>query len=177
MDFKLRDAGAVAYTKSMLIEGDTLVLIKNPRGNIAYDATGFPLATKLRVQSRNLLATGSPKFKKMFEPIQQARYRRTNKLTRDTDLPLGVQYVIDLSPPDEGDDAVEQISNLSCPKGIIYWSTASGRCGISVGLIGGKDEVSVSLNENQSALSQPFIEREPDNGTHMCLLTLHVYCC
>ena len=61
-----RDLNAVAYTKSLLDKGDTLVYIKQAGHAEVFDVTGFPLQTKFYVHSHKILATGSSKFKSML---------------------------------------------------------------------------------------------------------------
>ena len=139
-DLAKRDREAVAYSKALLVEGDTLVYITYPGDSKCFDSTGFEIsAAPHRVHSSRLLATGSKVFAKLLSPMNQYRIVQRKKLVGN--LPPGINYVLDLTPPDEGDEAVELISELSCSLGIRLWYTAAQRCGISHNLVGGEDEI------------------------------------
>jgi hypothetical protein len=139
-DLAKRDREAVAYSKALLVEGDTLVYITYPGDSKCFDSTGFEIsAAPHRVHSSRLLATGSKMFAKLLSPTNQYRIVRRKKLVGN--LPPGIKYVLDLTPPDEGDEAVELTSELSCSLGIRLWYTAAQRCGISHNLVGGEDEI------------------------------------
>lgn len=70
--------------------------------------------------STRLLASGSKKFAELLGPTAQFRVRRQRKLTRDG-LPDKFTKFIDLSPPEEGDDAIDAIERLSCPDYVRRW--------------------------------------------------------
>jgi hypothetical protein len=143
MDLSQRDKHAIEYTKhSALVEGDTLVLIKYPNDEPVYDPSGFQLSFIHRVHSKNLIATGSKIFKEKLEN-EWLNHRAAKKAGVFPTLPEGIQYVIDLTPPEEGDDALELTANLSCSAGIRYWYTAQSRLGVARNLVAGKDETTV----------------------------------
>lgn len=135
-----RDREAVAYSKDLLVEGDTLVYISYPGDGKCFDSTGFEIsAGPHRVRSGRLLATGSKVFAELLGPTNQYRTIRRKKLLGN--LPYGIKYVLDLTPPDEGDEAVELTSELSCSLGVRLWYKSSSLCGVSRNLVGGEDEV------------------------------------
>jgi hypothetical protein len=139
-DLAKRDREAVAYSKALLVEGDTLVYITYPGDGKCFDSTGFEISGgPHRVHSSRLLATGSKMFAELLSPTYQYRIMRRKKLVGN--LPSGIKYVLDLTPPDEGDEAVQLTSELSCSLGVRLWCTAAQRCGISHNLVGGEDEV------------------------------------
>ena len=137
-DLLARDKSAIEYTKSLLNSGDTLVFIKYP-GEV-YDPTGFSLHNEnRRVNSEKLLATGSAKFAKLLQDDwKQHLMRKRNGYLNPNTLPTGIKYVLDLTPPDEGEEAVDLISSLSCSVGVRSWYSAQTRCGVSATLVGGK---------------------------------------
>lgn len=140
-----RDQEAVAYSKALLTEGDTLVFITYPNEGKCFDSTGFELsAAPHRVHSSRLLATGSTVFARLLSPTSQYRTIRRKKLVGR--LPTGIHYVLDLTPPDEGDSAVELTSELSCSLGIRYWYRSEQLCDVPNYLVGGEDEVLASEN-------------------------------
>ncbi len=139
-----RDQEAIAYSKALLVEGDTLVYISYPGNSKCFDSTGFEIsAGPHRVHRSRLLATGSKVFEQLLAPTNQFRTLRRKGLTK-SNLPIGIKYVLDLTPPDEGDAAVELTSELSCSQGICLWYTAETRCFVSRNLVGGNDGVLVS---------------------------------
>lgn len=151
-ELEARDRKAVAYTLALLESGDTLVHIKYPGNSLLYDPTGFQLTSKAhRVHSQKLLATGSQKFRDLLlDDWKQHRMRKAKGYRNKEALPPGIEYILDLTPPDEGDEAVELISDLSCSPGIRHWYLAEQRCGVHRSLVGGKDEVAKSTIEQET---------------------------
>ncbi|KAL0639757.1 hypothetical protein Q9L58_001072 [Maublancomyces gigas] len=76
----------------------------------------------LRCSSQKLLATGSPVLEKLLGPTCQFRLLRRKNLLK-LGLPMGIKFVVDLSPPEEGDEAVEMIEKLWCPDEILLWKS------------------------------------------------------
>jgi len=74
-----------------------------------------------RVSSKALLATGSAVFKELLGPTSQHRALRKRKLVHI--LPQGIKYVIDLSPPEEGPEALDAVLKLYCPKAVLEWQS------------------------------------------------------
>jgi len=154
-DLYSRDFESIEYTKSLLQEGDTLVFIKYPGDINVYDTTGIHLKPQThRVHSEKLLATGSEKFAKLLsDDWKQHLMRKRNGYVNKEALPTGITYVLDLTPPDEGDEAVDLISDLSCSAGIRNWHSSMKRCGVHKRLVGGKDDVC-----RQKNLSAPTLD-------------------
>lgn len=147
MDLRERDESAIAYHKSLLLEGDTIVLISYPGDMELYDPTGFKISSNShRVHSSKLLATGSSVFQKLLSHFDQQRARRKAGYTNTNPLPTGIKYVLDLTPPVEGDDAVELTSELSCPLGIRHWATTVKKHNGISRLVNGRDEYTTSPN-------------------------------
>ncbi|OKL59415.1 hypothetical protein UA08_05200 [Talaromyces atroroseus] len=92
-----------------------------------------------RVHSRKLLSTGSDVLKDLFQPRKQARARKRYGLTRE--MPPGVKYAIDLTPPSEGDEAVIFMTELSCPMGVRRWFELQSLWQLPAICVGGQDEV------------------------------------
>jgi hypothetical protein len=143
MDIAQRDKHAIYYSKhSALLEGDTLVVIKYPNGERAYDAYGFPLSEFHRVHSEKLLATGSKVFKEKLGS-EWLNHRAAKKAGAFPTIPDGIKYFIDLTPPEEGDDALELTANLCCSPGVRHWFTAQSRLGVARNLVAGRDETTM----------------------------------
>lgn len=126
-----------------LSQGDTLVYIDFPAGRLAHppvDCDGLPFRSqKVRVQSKKLLATGSARFAEMLQPTYQFRIMRRRKLVNK--LPDGVKYVLDLTPPTEGDDMVFQMTELSLTPGVRKWWSSYARLNVPFFLVKGHDDV------------------------------------
>ncbi|KAL7804631.1 hypothetical protein V8C44DRAFT_254795 [Trichoderma aethiopicum] len=142
--YRFAEACRLRVVEQELNMGDTLVFVDFPnvsrRRSRQTDCYGVPYSSqKLRVHSQNLLATGSAKFAEMLSPTYQFRIKRRKKLTKD--LPEGVKFVLDLTPPSEGDDLVSQMTQLSLTPGIIKWWAASGLHKVTNWLVSGHDDV------------------------------------
>ncbi|RAO69244.1 uncharacterized protein BHQ10_005256 [Talaromyces amestolkiae] len=92
-----------------------------------------------RIHSRKLLDTGSDVLKDLFRPRNQARVRKRYGLTND--MPLGVKYAIDLTPPSEGEEAVIFMTELSCPMGVRKWAQMQSRWALPQSCVSGQDEI------------------------------------
>jgi hypothetical protein len=135
-----RDRKAIAYELAKLQHGDTVVFVQYPENLEVYDRTGFKRDNEaFRVHSEKLLATGSKKFEELLSESYQAKSKRRNF---PKGLPKGVTYVLDLTPPSDGDEAAALIAELSCSAGIRYWYTAASRqlCNVPIDICGGMDE-------------------------------------
>ncbi|KFA51652.1 hypothetical protein S40293_02796 [Stachybotrys chartarum IBT 40293] len=137
-----------------LIEGDTLIIIdygsdpKNSQGRT--DCFGMSYRSQqFRVHSANLRATGSSKFLDMLKPSYQFRVLRRRKLVNK--LPQGVDYVLDLTPPSEGDELVFQMTELSLTPGIIKWWSASMLHQFQPALTSGHDDICICRIDPSSA--------------------------
>ncbi|KAI4217962.1 MAG: hypothetical protein L6R36_009193 [Xanthoria steineri] len=92
----------------------------------------------LVIRSTRLQALHSPFFDKLLGPTAQYRTVRRRGLTGR--LPHGIKYVIDLTPPSEGEDAAWLMTELCCVQGVQNWYQASERWACSTTLVGGQDE-------------------------------------
>jgi hypothetical protein len=171
MELQERDRNAIAYTKSLLEEGDTMVYIMYPANSQIQHPTGFDMPIKVhRVHSERLLQTGSTKFQELFSDWSQAKMRR--RKGHFNNLPPGVMYILDLTPPDEGDEAVELTTELSCSTGIRHWYSAERRCNVSVDLCGGKDEIAKPKSKPKQVPAQltDLVEALADLSTETRLM-------
>ena len=135
--------------------GDTWVFIDPPprqadhndeRYNIYIQRYEEPLV----VRSQNLLQLGSSFFEKEFSSTKQYRLIRRRGLVGK--LPMGIKFVLDLTPPMEGEDAVYLTTELCCPKGVIGWFQSKKRWGISNTLVGGPEEYADGKSVSTSTL-------------------------
>ncbi|CAH0015563.1 unnamed protein product [Clonostachys rhizophaga] len=157
----------VLYANLTLNEGDTLVYVDVP--SLPEDQRkkttcgGIkPASQHFLVHSSNLFALSDSKFPQMLDnAIYQARVKRRRKPTED--LLKGVKYLLDLTPPAEGDDLVFQISELSLTPGIIKWWSAKALFGIDQELVTGHDDVcSCSSDQDSIPIPSPTLEISQD---------------
>lgn len=102
------------------------------------------------MRSSTLLAPNSAFFEKALGPTAQHRVLRRRSLVGK--LPSGIKYVLDLTPPSEGDEAVYLTTELCCSEGVRKWALAGKLWKISKTLIGGQEECS-SFDRQQSEVS------------------------
>ena len=98
------------------------------------------------------LAQCSPLLKEMLGPTRQYRMLRRRGLVGR--LPERIKYVLDLTPPSEGDDAVYLTASLSCSQGIRSWYKATGAFGVAATLVGGKDEQDSLCSESSKEIPE-----------------------
>ncbi|KAK2025469.1 hypothetical protein LX32DRAFT_665932 [Colletotrichum zoysiae] len=126
-----------------LLEGDTLVFVDFPTPSEPSAGVDCYLyawnSVHFRMHSQKLLDTGSTKFSEMLNPTYQFRVQRRRKLVNK--LPEGVKYVLDLTPPSEGDELVFQMTETSLTPGIIKWWTAYDKHGVDGCIVSGHDDV------------------------------------
>ncbi|GKT45596.1 uncharacterized protein ColSpa_05777 [Colletotrichum spaethianum] len=129
--------------KSELHEGDTLIFIDFPvpsRPSETVDCYFYAWnSVQFRMHSEKLLGTGSSKFAEMLNPTYQFRIQRRRKLVNR--LPEGIKYVLDLTPPSEGDELVFQMTEVSLTPGIINWWTAYDKHGVDDFVVSGHDDI------------------------------------
>lgn len=137
---KTRNAPAPCPPLLLLDNADTLVFIDSaPRPSTSSVLPASREYIPHRVHSQKLLETDSSFFKELFNPRTQARIVKRRGLTGG--LTNGLKYVIDLTPPTEGEEAVITITELSCPLGIRTWTRCQNRWCLPASCVGGQDEV------------------------------------
>ena len=97
----------------------------------------------LLIKSITLKRLQSSFFDKLLSPSCQYRTLRRRGLVGK--LPTQIKYVIDLTPPTEGDEAAWLMSELSCIEGLRDWGQSEKRWQISKTLVGGQDEFTSPL--------------------------------
>jgi hypothetical protein len=126
-----------------LREGDTLVFVDfpdQPVGTKYADCNGIAFKSQqVLVSSKKLLDTGSTRFAEMLSPTYQFRIQRRKKLVNK--LPPGVKFVLDLTPPSEGDDLVFQMTELSLTPGILKWWKSRENYYVDQWIVSGHDDV------------------------------------
>ena len=137
--------------------GDTLVFVDPPdqqpeQDNVSYDRCTAHYQMPMCVKKDVLMKYGASYFGKMFEATNQHRMPRRRGLVGK--LPLHVKYVIDLTPPIEGDQAAYLMTELCCSDGVRNWYHATRRWEVSKSLVAGQDEYMMSWKVNSGTKEQ-----------------------
>ncbi|KAG8667017.1 hypothetical protein FPOAC2_12160 [Fusarium poae] len=145
-----------------LSQGDVLVFIDCPdyhKEAITHtDCNGLIYKSQqFRVHSKKLLETNSSAFEEMLRPAYQFRIQRRRKMVNK--MPEGIKYVLDLTPPSEGDELVFQMTELSLTPALIKWWKSSTENDTDVSLVSGHDDVCLC---NRQPMSPESDEREGD---------------
>ncbi|KAJ4320978.1 hypothetical protein N0V84_005559 [Fusarium piperis] len=155
-NFELYRLHSIAFE---LNKGDTLVFIDYPihqKAALSYtDCNGITFKPlQFRVNSANLVG----KFAEMLAPTHQFRLLRRLKLVNK--LADGVKYVLDLTPPSEGDELVFQMTELSLTPGIIKWWSSSLTSGVDPWLVSGHDDVCGCKRQGVEETQEDELEAE-----------------
>ncbi|KAI9873583.1 MAG: hypothetical protein M1830_010836 [Pleopsidium flavum] len=139
-------------------DADTLVFIDPPpqqpaQGDYAYQQYMYRYKLPHRMHREKFLALNSPYFEKAFGPSTQHRVLRRRCLVNN--LPTGIKFVLDLTPPIEGEDAVYLMTELCCSPGTRKWFQAAQRWNIANRLVAGQDELQAEPKVNPSHLQDP----------------------
>jgi hypothetical protein len=157
----MRMKNSASLEKNRLTEGDTLVNISYPPNIRLVDSSGLEIKDfeTHRVHSAKLVRTGSRKFSSkdpvtgslipggLLDPLPQGRLKRRFGYVNGRPLPPGITYLLDLTPPESDEDAIDLVASLSCSTGIRNWYTSHERCGIPKKYVGGWDETTLSKSE------------------------------
>ena len=124
-------------------EGDTWIFIDAASRQPEQDATDYDYYKKrcakpIRMKKEALMRLNSPVVNKAFEPTKQFRELRHRNLVGK--LSQGIRYVIDLTPPNEGEDAVWLLTSLSCSEGVRLWYKSNAIWNVSHKMVSGVEE-------------------------------------
>ncbi|KAL2044397.1 hypothetical protein N7G274_003102 [Stereocaulon virgatum] len=163
---RIKDLALRAATQLPLVSdphADTWVFIDPPEKQPEQDQDDYREYVK-RYQApipmrRETLERCSPFFVKAFGPTAQFRIKRQRKLTKAVDDDPRIKYVLDLTPPSEGEEAVYLTTELCCSEGVRLWYQASKIWKVSKILVGGEEEYT-SVRLQKGAVSEPsMLER------------------
>jgi hypothetical protein len=153
------------FISSELKDGDTLVFIDYPDCPRDYksqaDCYGMNYRSQqFRVSSAKLLATESSKFAEMLGPTYQFRIKRRRRMVNS--MPEGVKFLLDLTPPSEGDELVFQMTELSLTPGLTKWWTSYSIHSTDATLVAGHDDVCSCAVPTHAHLPHPDIPYQLD---------------
>ena len=164
---RIKDLALRAATELPLVSephADTWVFIDPPQKQPEQHPDDYRQYVK-RYQApipmrRETLEKSSPFFVKAFAPTAQFRIKRRRKLTKAVDDDPRIKYVVDLTPPSEGEEAVYLTTELCCSEGVRLWYQASKIWKVSKILVGGEEEyTSIRLQKSVS----PSVTQNVDN--------------
>lgn len=157
-------------------DGDTYIYIDPPPKQPEQDGTSYSIYRSqaehpMVMKSLTLLSLNSSIISKAMGPTEQYRVMRRRGLVGR--LPSHIKFVVDLTPPTEGDNAAHLLSELYCPDGIRKWFIAAKLWNISKNLIGGQDECTVKIaNSDHSSESLDDVIKQvsdPDESAQRSL--------
>ncbi|KAI0099971.1 hypothetical protein GGR51DRAFT_534377, partial [Nemania sp. FL0031] len=155
-----REQADVEYMGNLNVtttSGDTLVIVEFPAGNNSVNCHGRQWETmEFLMESQQLLATGSSVFAEKLSPEGQAQARR--RLDRDGKSHVHTRYVLNLTPPEEGDVLASQVAQMSLSDGVRNWWQSHFILRVSEYLVSGHDDVCPQHIE--AMLSEHKIEEE-----------------
>jgi hypothetical protein len=101
-------------------KGSVLAVVNFPEtaGRDCNGIANFGKVYQLRLDYDRLVALGSTKIAAMLKPKKQEKFRR---LLRMDTLPDGVDYVLDFTPPLEGEECSELTASLWLPVSTKIW--------------------------------------------------------
>ena len=145
------------FTPLSTPDADTLIFIGPPprapnQSKTDYQYIEQIMNTPYLINSRTLKDLGSAAFDVLLGPKSERTRRRFGKegLLAGVNTE-GISYYIDLRPAEEGDEAVELITDLTCTRGILNWYKAKSKYSIAPTLICGRDDFVSPLDQVRDA--------------------------
>ena len=125
-------------------QADTWVFIDPPQKQPEQDQQDYehyikryeaPIAMR-----KDTLVKYSQVIEKMFHPTAQHKITRRRNVVKQLRNFPNIKYVIDLTPPTEGEEAVYLTTELCCSEGVRLWYQAREIWKVSKILVGGEEE-------------------------------------
>jgi len=132
--------------------GDTLVYIGPPPKLPGQDSTEYAHVKKHfekvhRMRSSQLKLLDSVKFNKFLGPMSLRAGKRLHTLNvfKAVGFPVlsDCKYYLDLRPPEQEDEAVVLVTDLTCTRGVLTWHLAADKYGLDPVTVLGTDEFNV----------------------------------
>ena len=125
-------------------QADTWIFIDPPQKQPEQDQQDYERYIKRYeapiAMRKDTLVKYSPVIEKMFHPTAQHKITRRRNIVKQLRNYPDIKYVIDLTPPTEGEDAVYLTTELCCSEGIRLWYQAGEIWKVSKILVGGEEE-------------------------------------
>ncbi|EAQ88112.1 hypothetical protein CHGG_04731 [Chaetomium globosum CBS 148.51] len=106
-------------------QGTVLAIVTFPKDDslrMACDGKRWCQDIQLRMSYDKLISLESKKIDDMFTPRAQARFRRRHGFERE--LPRGIKFILDFTPPAEGAELAELTAALWLPQMVKIWFLA-----------------------------------------------------
>ncbi|KAK4693200.1 hypothetical protein P7C71_g4158, partial [Lecanoromycetidae sp. Uapishka_2] len=146
IDDRIKDMALRAADELPLVHqpgGDTWVFIDPPPMQPEQDQLDYARYIKRYEKpilvKKDSLTKHSQIFEKAFEPTAQFRVVRRRNLVKAL-RESNIKYVIDLTPPSEGEEAVYLMTELCCSEGVRLWYQAGEIWRVANTLVGGEEE-------------------------------------
>ena len=150
---------------------DTWVFIDPPQKQPEQDQHDYehyikryeaPLAMR-----KDTLVKYSTVLERMFLPTAQHRITRRRNLVKQLRNFPNIKYVIDLTPPTEGEEAVYLTTELCCSEGVRLWYQAREIWKVATMLVGGEEEYTSVKSKAVGAyvMSQARVVWSADSST------------
>ncbi|KAK3896820.1 hypothetical protein C8A05DRAFT_39629 [Staphylotrichum tortipilum] len=104
--------------------GTVLAFVTFPKDcKLSFACDGKPWKdVRIRMSYDKLMALGSPTIQDMFSPSSQRRFRR--RLGFEKEMPFGIDYILDFTPPLEGSELADLVTKLWLPRVVKLWFLA-----------------------------------------------------
>ena len=123
---------------------DTWVFIDPPQKQPEQDPLDYERYIKRYeapiAMRKDTLAKHTRFFDRMFLPTAQHKITRRRNLVKQLRNSPNIKYVIDLTPPTEGEEAVYLTTELCCSEGVRLWYQARDIWRVAKILVGGEEE-------------------------------------
>ncbi|KAJ5945908.1 hypothetical protein N7454_002747 [Penicillium verhagenii] len=135
-------------------DADTLLYIDPPPEDGPKNLASTP-NIPLRVHSEKFLKIGSAYFEKLFTPRSQKRVRKQRGFADK--LPMGIKYVVDLTPAIHEEDAILALTEVSCPMAVRKWASLKDKWKLPESCVGGEDEYQILEHRAPVMLAEPLV--------------------
>ncbi|KAH6631770.1 hypothetical protein F5144DRAFT_231372 [Chaetomium tenue] len=125
IDTHLMELSATRSPATTDRQGTVLAIVTFPKDDslrMACDGKRWCQDIQLRMSYDKLVSLESKKIDEMFTPRAQARFRRRHGFERE--LPRGIKFILDFTPPAEGAELAELTAALWLPQMVKIWFLA-----------------------------------------------------
>ncbi|KAK4103697.1 hypothetical protein N658DRAFT_284413 [Parathielavia hyrcaniae] len=124
IDTHLMEIAAIRNTVELDSKSSVLAVVTFPTDKgLSLACDGKPWQNvRMRMSYEKLLGLGSRKIEDMFAPRAQKRFRQ--RLGLEHQLPPGIEYVLDFTPPSEGPELADLTAALWLPRVVKLWFLA-----------------------------------------------------
>ena len=147
IDDRIKDMALRAAVELPVVrdpQADTWVFIDPPQKQPEQDQQDYEHYVKRYeapiAMRKDTLVKYSQVIEKMFHPTAQHKVTRRRNVVKQLRNSPNIKYVIDLTPPTEGEEAVYLTTELCCSEGVRLWYQAREIWMVLKILVGGEEE-------------------------------------